>query len=283
MKKLLLLAVSFLLTSFLFADNDLYLRGVVNGWNNLDGWKFTKGSGDIYTLEKTFTMTGAFKFASQDWNTLNYGKGTEAAVLNTPFEIQYNSQNNFDCGSKSFNVTKIIVNIADGTATIFGTSGTDEFDVNKDYELLFGQYFETASLTTRDAMTFKGNGKYEVTVVLETQDQGCKVANEDYSVDFGSSGELVQVGIAYAGAKGGPNLWFDEETVEFGKTYKLTITIDKNYNSTFLFEAVTVADEAQADAPEVVGIFNLIGQPISAETPGLKIFVYSDGTTEKKF
>ncbi|MBR4483133.1 MAG: hypothetical protein IKS58_04055, partial [Paludibacteraceae bacterium] len=200
-----------------------------------------------------------------------------------PFAIQAGSSSNFDCGSNSFNVTKIIVNIADGTATIYGTSGTDEFDVNRDYELLFGQYFEDASLTTRDAMTFKGNGTYEVTTVLETQDQGCKVANEDYSVDFGSSGELVQVGIAYAGAKGGPNLWFDEGTVEFGKTYKLTITIDKNYNSTFLFEAVTVADEAQADAPEVVGIFNLIGQPISAETPGLKIFVYSDGTTEKKF
>ncbi len=284
MKKFLLLAVSMLLTSSLFAQYDFYLRGVVNGWNNLDGWGFTStDGGNTYTLEKTFTMTGAFKFASQDWNTINYGKGAEAAVLNTPFALQSGSQSNFDCGAKTFNVTKIVIDMVAETATIFGTSGTDEFDVNTDYNLLFGQYFETASLTTRDAMTFKGNGTYEVTTVIKTQDKGCKVANEDYSVDFGSNGSDVQVGIAYEGAKGGPNLWFDEETIEFDKTYKLTITIDKNYNSTFLFEITTNADEAQANAAEVVGIYNMIGQPVSAQTPGLKIFVYSNGTTEKKY
>ena len=50
-----------------------------------------------------------------------------------------------------------------------------------------------------------------------------------------------------------------------------------------LCPVITVAEEAVANKAQVVGIFNLIGQPISAETPGLKIFVYSDGTTEKKF
>lgn len=50
-----------------------------------------------------------------------------------------------------------------------------------------------------------------------------------------------------------------------------------------LCPVITAADEAQANAAEVVGVFNMIGQPVSAETPGLKIFVYSDGTTEKKY
>ena len=45
----------------------------------------------------------------------------------------------------------------------------------------------------------------------------------------------------------------------------------------------TAADVAQANAAEVVGIYNMIGQPVSAQTPGLKIFVYSNGTTEKKY
>ncbi|MBO7367845.1 MAG: hypothetical protein J6U24_04530, partial [Paludibacteraceae bacterium] len=50
-----------------------------------------------------------------------------------------------------------------------------------------------------------------------------------------------------------------------------------------LFPVITAADEAVANNAEVVGVFNMIGQPVSAETPGLKIFVYSDGTTEKKY
>ena len=283
MKKLLLLAVSFLLTSALFADSDLYIRGAVNGWNDLNGWKFTTTDGNIFTLEKTFTLTGAFKFASQDWSTYDFGMGSEPAVLNAPFALASGSHNNFDCGAEAFNVTKIVVDLINETATITGTSSADEFDVNKDYELLFGQYFSDATQSTRKSMTFMGNGKYEITDVLKAQEEGCKVANENYSIDFGSNGDFVQGGIPYAGAKSGPNLWFDEETIEFGKTYKLTVTIDKNYNSTFLFEIATNADEAQANAAEVVGIYNMIGKPVSAQTPGLKIFVYSNGTTEKKY
>lgn len=283
MKKLLLLAVSFLLTSALFADNDIYIRGAVNSWDNLDGWKFTTTDGNIFTLEKTFTLTGAFKFASQDWNTYNFGKGSEPAVLNAPFTIMSGSSNNFDCGAEAFNVTKIVLDLINETATITGSSSADEFDVNKDYELLFGQYFSDATQTTRKSMTFMGNGTYEVTDVLKAQEEGCKVANEGYSVDFGSNGSLVRGGIRYAGEKGGPNLWFDEETIEFGKTYKLTVTIDKDYNSIFLFEITTNADEAIANPATLVGVYNMIGQPVSADADGLKIFVYSDGTTEKKY
>lgn len=74
-----------------------------------------------------------------------------------------------------------------------------------------------------------------------------------------------------------------DDNVEAGQPMTVTLTVLSDDAVSIAVNAVTAADEAQADAAEVVGIFNLIGQPISAETPGLKIFVYSDGTTEKKF
>lgn len=286
MKKLLLLAVSMLLTSSLFAQ-DIYLRGVVNSWGASDEWKFSTSDGIVYTLEKSFVLTKNFKFADADWSPgSNFGAQAGSAVptIGQPLPIVDGSNVNFDCGTNSFNVTKIVLNLADETVIIYGTSGKDEFDVTKDYGLLFGQYFLDPTQNKREAMTFKGNGVYEITTVIEEQDQGCKPADETYAIDFGANEGMVQVGVAYAAKKGGANLWFDEETIEWGKSYKVTLTVDKDYNATILVAGpVTVADEAQADAPEVVGVFNLIGQPISAETPGLKIFVYSDGTTEKKF
>lgn len=45
----------------------------------------------------------------------------------------------------------------------------------------------------------------------------------------------------------------------------------------------TAAEEVVAETPSVVAIYNMIGQPVSADAAGLKIFVYSNGTTEKKY
>lgn len=286
MKKLLLLAVSMLLTSSLFAQ-DIYLRGAINGWGATDEYKFTTTDNIVYTLEKEFTLTGIFKFADANWTAgTNFGaeKGSSIPTIGVSFPIVDGSNDNFDCGTNSFNVTKIVLDLANETAIIYGTSGKDEFDVTKDYGLLFGQYFSVATQNTRDAMTFKGNGVYELSsVVLAEQDYGCKIADESYSVEFGSNGDDVVIGVPYAAQKGGGNMWFDTESVEFGTAYKVVITIDKDYNASVEFSIATSAQEASADEAEVVAIYNMIGQPVSAETPGLKIFVYSDGTTEKKY
>lgn len=75
-----------------------------------------------------------------------------------------------------------------------------------------------------------------------------------------------------------------DDNVEPEQPMTVTLTVLSDDAVSITVNAVaTSADEAAANAPEVVGVFNMIGQPISAETPGLKIFVYSDGTTEKKF
>ncbi len=75
-----------------------------------------------------------------------------------------------------------------------------------------------------------------------------------------------------------------DDNVEPGKSMTVTLTVlSDDAVSIKVTAIISSADEAQANAAEVVGIYNMIGQPVSAQTPGLKIFVYSNGTTEKKY
>lgn len=100
--------------------------------------------------------------------------------------------------------------------------------------------------------------------------------------------------IAVAGAEG----WYKWDLEDVNKALGVSFKIDgdnvgelkttesvcyDDAGSKVSCPAITAADEAQANAAEVVGIYNMIGQPVSAQTPGLKIFVYSNGTTEKKY
>ncbi len=254
MKKILLFVAAALLAVSASAT-DMYLRGDVNGWGATDEWKFTTTDDVTFVLEKSFTLTGSFKFADADWSeACNYGSAGEPAIIGT-FAIAAGSQTNISpAQGTSLSVTKITVDIMSGTCTIEGGSGKDEFDVSKDYEINFNQYFADETQNISDAMDFKGNGKYEVTVVLQQQEYGCKFADAKYSpINYGHNGsENTNITLPYSPAKGASgNIWFDEEASmpQYGSSYKITLTIDKDWNATATFEISTDAPTVKAAQP----------------------------------
>ncbi len=121
MKRLSLLAVSMLLTCTLFAA-DIFLRGSVNGWGASDDFKFATSDNVVYTLEKSFDLFGEFKFADANWGADNYGSGGGAVELDTPLKLAPGG-GNFNCGSNSYKVTKIVLNLLENSATIYGEGG----------------------------------------------------------------------------------------------------------------------------------------------------------------
>ncbi len=121
MKRLSLLAVSMLLTCTLFAA-DIFLRGSVNSWGASDDFKFATSDDVVYTLEKSFDLFGEFKFADANWGADNYGSGGGAVELDTPLKLAPGG-GNFNCGSNSYKVTKIVLNLMENSATIYGEGG----------------------------------------------------------------------------------------------------------------------------------------------------------------
>ncbi|MBO6035126.1 MAG: hypothetical protein J6P34_04655, partial [Paludibacteraceae bacterium] len=121
MKRLSLLAVSMLLTCTLFAA-DIFLRGSVNSWGASDDFKFATSDDVVYTLEKSFDLFGEFKFADANWGADNYGSGGGAVELDTPLKLAPGG-GNFNCGSNSYKVTKIVLNLLENSATIYGEGG----------------------------------------------------------------------------------------------------------------------------------------------------------------
>ncbi len=121
MKRLSLLAVSMLLTCTLFAA-DIFLRGSVNGWGASDDFKFATSDNVVYTLEKSFDLFGEFKFGDANWGADNYGSGGGAVELDTPLKLAPGG-GNFNCGSNSYKVTKIVLNLLENSATIYGEGG----------------------------------------------------------------------------------------------------------------------------------------------------------------
>ncbi|MDY6373024.1 MAG: hypothetical protein SPK91_01215, partial [Bacteroidales bacterium] len=121
MKRLSLLAVSMLLTCTLFAA-DIFLRGSVNGWGASGDFKFATSDNVVYTLEKSFDLFGEFKFGDANWGDYNYGSGGGAVELDTPLKLAPGG-GNFNCGSNSYKVTKIVLNLLENSATIYGEGG----------------------------------------------------------------------------------------------------------------------------------------------------------------
>lgn len=78
----------------------LYVRGDVNGWDNIEGWEFETFDGVTYwfdvTGDKTFSAGDAFKFASAAWNTpFNYGlEGEEVFPGDEDLIFNFNTNGN---------------------------------------------------------------------------------------------------------------------------------------------------------------------------------------------
>lgn len=221
MKRLSLLAVSMLLTCTLFAA-DIFLRGSVNGWGASDDFKFATSDNVVYTLEKSFDLFGEFKFADANWGADNYGSGGGAVELETPLKLVAGG-GNFNCGSNSYKVTKIVLNLLENSATIYGEGGELEITsrtVAGDDTGIFGTAWDpenTANDMVKDGSTWK-LVKENVSLVSGTEYLFKIVANHAWGVsDYPEDSSNASFTVSQSGAYD-VNFEYDE-TTNTGKAY----------------------------------------------------------------
>ncbi len=221
MKRLSLLAVSMLLTCTLFAA-DIFLRGSVNGWGASDDFKFATSDNVVYTLEKSFDLFGEFKFADANWGVDNYGSGGGAVELETPLKLVAGGSN-FNCGSNSYKVTKIVLNLLENSATIYGEGGELEITsrtVAGDDTGIFGTAWDpenTANDMVKDGSTWK-LVKENVSLVSGTEYLFKIVANHAWGVsDYPEDSSNASFTVSQSGAYD-VNFEYDE-TTNTGKAY----------------------------------------------------------------
>ena len=221
MKRLSLLAVSMLLTCTLFAA-DIFLRGSVNGWGASGDFKFATSDNVVYTLEKSFDLFGEFKFADANWGPDNYGSGGGAVELETPLKLVAGG-GNFNCGSNSYKVTKIVLNLLENSATIYGEGGELEITsrtVAGDDTGIFGTAWDpenTANDMVKDGSTWK-LVKENVSLVSGTEYLFKIVANHAWGVsDYPEDSSNASFTVSQSGAYD-VNFEYDE-TTNTGKAY----------------------------------------------------------------
>ena len=103
---------------------NVYLSGAFNSWSTSDDWKFIESSTvDVYTLDKSFDLSGEFKVSTADWSTVNYGSNGNAVVINVTYTMTSGSNTNmqFSNSSTVYSVTKVTFNKTAGTLLITGT------------------------------------------------------------------------------------------------------------------------------------------------------------------
>ena len=125
MKKQLLLSVLLaLMTLSAYAGSGIFLRGSINNWAASPDWEFVHEGNGVYTLADKI-LTGDFKIASEDWETVDYGCSNSAELIEMGVAkvLVYKSTQNIFC-SGTMNCTKITMTIpteGDPTLLLEGT------------------------------------------------------------------------------------------------------------------------------------------------------------------
>lgn len=187
-----------------------------------DDFKFATSDNVVYTLEKSFDLFGEFKFADANWGADNYGSGGGAVELETPLKLVAGG-GNFNCGSNSYKVTKIVLNLLENSATIYGEGGELEITsrtVAGDDTGIFGTAWDpenTANDMVKDGNTWK-LVKENVSLVSGTEYLFKIVANHAWGVsDYPEDSSNASFTVSQSGAYD-VNFEYDE-TTNTGKAY----------------------------------------------------------------
>jgi hypothetical protein len=116
-----------------FVASGIYLRGEVNSWGAVTDWEFSDEGDGVYTLYDK-TLSGAFKVADANWSSAcNYGSNGTSALLDTPYALVLGTNDNISCGGNTYVCKKIILTIANGSATLLLQSDDDETGLTEVY------------------------------------------------------------------------------------------------------------------------------------------------------
>ncbi len=116
-----------------FVASGIYLRGEVNSWGAVTDWEFSdEGEGNYVLYDKT--LSGAFKVADANWSSAcNYGSNGTSVMIDTPYSLVLGTNDNISCGGNTYVCKKIILTIANGSATLLLQSDDDETGLTEVY------------------------------------------------------------------------------------------------------------------------------------------------------
>ncbi|MBQ3324239.1 MAG: T9SS type A sorting domain-containing protein [Muribaculaceae bacterium] len=116
-----------------FVASGIFLRGEVNSWGAVAEWEFSdEGEGTYVLYDKT--LSGAFKVADANWSSAcNYGSNGTSVMIDTPYALVLGTNDNISCGGNTYVCKKIILTIANGSATLLLQSDDDETGLTSVY------------------------------------------------------------------------------------------------------------------------------------------------------
>ena len=216
-----------------YGETAVYLRGDMNGWSTNDAFTY-KGNG-VYEVAVMLEAgnTYGFKFASEDWATVNYGaaSGAESVVVEGEAKVLAQTNDNLSFTPSVTATYLFTIDATEPTAPVLTV-------VNEEPYVGTTVYLRGAmnGWGTDDAFTYQGGRIYTFARNIDAGTYEFKVASEDWStVNFGAiSGDdadkAVSVGVTVPLAATNDNL---------------VLTIDESDRYVFVFDVTTL------DAPTI--------------------------------
>lgn len=205
-----------------YGDTTVYIRGGMNGWGEVDALEYV-GDG-IYRVAIALTAGDyEFKVASGDWSTVNNGapSGDNLVVEGEAKVLVPGSNDN------------LMVSIATDATYIFELDASDvsapELTVRNEEPFFGTTVYVRGGMNgwgEVDALSYIGDGKYEVTINVEAGTHEFKVASGDWSaVNMGAPDSDNEV------------LAGEEQLLVAGSNTNLMMTFDTTGEYTFIFDA----------------------------------------------
>ena len=153
-----------------FVASGIFLRGEVNSWGAVAEWEFSDEGNGVYVLYDK-TLSGSFKVADASWSsTCNYGSNGSQVLLDTPYSLVAGTNDNISCGGNTYDCKRIVVTIADGTATLLLEGNDDEGDLNEVY--IIGDNNGWNYMDTSGKLTLTTDNVFTGQVTMSAGDDG---------------------------------------------------------------------------------------------------------------
>ena len=246
---------------------EIYVKGTFNQWSADETYKLTSTDGNYfvatYTSGNEVELTGNFKLATADWNTIDYGGNY---IVEPGMEYQLVSMGENLAVSGKIVASKIEFTLSTATLKITGKTQENKFDLTSDIGISFVE--SLGEITTYYPLTFEGNGVYTGTYEYRGGDLELdetiylplfKVGGlEDMlTIDYGSvDTRYLELGVPYTLKRG--SFYFVEvyETLEVGTKYDVTVTFTEDWGATLLLTKQTVTpDPGPTPEPDTSIIF----------------------------
>ena len=213
-----------------YGDTPVYLRGSMNGWGT-DGEFSYQGNG-IYTAAAQLTAGNQyeFKFASEDWATVNFGAADASEATITEGEsVALGTTNNNLFFTPTTDATYLFsIDASDPQAPVLTVENEEPYAGTEVY--LRGDF---NGWGTDTPLLYQGGRHYQVAMSLAAGSYEFKVASEDWAT--------VNLG-AISGADADKQIVLGEPTDLAATNDNLVLTIEEDGDYVFVVDATDKAE-----------------------------------------